>query len=219
MSLAGGKVIVCGHSLGGAVAQLAAAHFPGNVQRIVTFQSPGIPKEEADKVDKYNKNAAPEDKIQSTHHRAEGDIVHTAGEALTDGDVFTYGSVGVGNPMDHTSFPLQRLAAARGDMIPGLDAGAGKEGGDKLVTVEKTDAKKEKHSVIAKVAEKGRKVFGGLIRDESMETYVKFWKQVKEVIDSKALGKSYILGVIADSDKLNKDQKIKMRDEATKLLG
>ncbi len=219
MGMAGGKVIVAGHSLGGALAQLAATHFPGNVSRVVTFQSPGIPKEESDKLDEHNKNAAPVDQVKSTHHRAEGDAVHLAGEALTDGDVFTYGSVGVGNPMDHMSFPLARLAAARGDMIPGInDADVGDKGGDKLVNVEKTSAKDEKDSLIAKGSEGARKFFGGAVRDKTMDKYVTVWKDVKSMIDSKAFGKNYVLGVIKDNPDLTPDQKVKMRDQATKLL-
>src|SRR6185312_16300137 len=68
LDAAGGKVISTGHSLGGALAQLTAAHYPGNVSRVVTFQSPGIPKAEADKVKQYNKQH-PEGRIESTHHR------------------------------------------------------------------------------------------------------------------------------------------------------
>lgn len=219
LGVAGGKVIVTGHSLGGALAQLAATHFPGNISRVVTFQSPGIPKEESDKLDEHNKNASPEDKVKSTHHRAEGDAVHLAGESLTDGDVFTYGSVGMGNPMDHMAFPLARLAAARGDMIPGInDESVGDKGGDKLVNVEKTSAKDEKDSVVARGAEKARKVLGGVVRDTSMETYNKVWNDVKAMIDSKQFGDNYVLGVIKDNNELKPEQKIKMRDQATKLL-
>ncbi len=220
MALAGGKVIVAGHSLGGALAQLAATHFPSSVSRVVTFQSPGIPKEESDKLAKHNAEAAPEDKVSSTHHRAEGDLVHMAGESLTEGDVYTHKSVGIGNPMDHMSYPLARLSAARGDMIPGVnDEQLGKKGGDKLVGIEKTSSKKEKSGMLPKISEGARKGLGGVVRDESMETYGPVWKSIKEMIASKAFGAKQILATIADSDKLTPDQKIKMRDEAMRLLG
>jgi len=220
MGLAGGKVIVAGHSLGGALAQLAATHFPGSVSRVVTFQSPGIPKEESDKLAKHNENAKPEDKVSSTHHRAEGDLVHMAGESLTEGDVYTHKSVGVGNPMDHMSYPLARLSAARGDMVSGVnDEQLGKKGGDKLVSIDKTSSKEEKSGMLPKISEGTRKTLGGVVRDETMETYGAMWKSIKEMITSKAFGKKQVLQTIADSDKLTPDQKIKMRDQALKLLG
>lgn len=218
LGLAGGKVIVTGHSLGGALAQLAATHFPSAIARVCTFQSPGIPKEEAAKLDEHNKKAAPEDRVASTHHRAEGDMVHMAGEALTEGDVFTYKSVGMGNPMDHMTFPLARLSAARGDMVPGVSEGLGEKGGDRLVGVDKTTTRDEKSGAMPKIAEGARKGLGGAIRDDSMETYGALWKDVKTMIDSKAFGRSQILGIIAASPVLKPEQKIKMRDAATKLL-
>jgi hypothetical protein len=51
-----GKVISAGHSLGGALAQIAAATFPDLVGRIVTFQAPGVSKETAKKLEDYNKD-------------------------------------------------------------------------------------------------------------------------------------------------------------------
>ena len=87
---AGGPVVVTGHSLGGALAQLAAAYFPSSVKRIVTFQSPAVDAAAADRVKQYNDQKPDGEKITSTHFRAEGDIVHTAGEKLTSGDVYTF---------------------------------------------------------------------------------------------------------------------------------
>lgn len=218
MGEAGGKVIVCGHSLGGALAQLAATHFPGNVSRVVTFQAPAIEQEEVDKLNDYNAAAAPEDKVESTHHRAEGDLVHTAGEALTEGDVFTYESVGVGNPMDHMSYPLARLSAARGDMLPGVnDEQMGEKGGDKLVRVEKSDSKEEKSGWFSRFAEGARKKLGGAVRDDGMESYVDMWNDVKEMKESGAFSAKYVLDVVAASDRLDDKQKIKMRDQVNKL--
>lgn len=219
LALAGGKAIVAGHSLGGALAQLAATHFPSSVSRVVTFQSPAISKAETDKLKDYNAKAAPGDQVKSTHHRADGDLVHMAGEQLTDGDVFTYKSKGVGTPMAHMTMPLARLAAARGDFIPGINDDLGKKGGDRLVSVEKTSAASEKSSVMAKVAEKTRKTLGGAVRDNSMDTYVEVWNDIKAMIATKAFGKKVVLGAIADSNRLTPPQKIKMRDQAAKLLG
>lgn len=214
LAAAGGKVVVAGHSLGGALAQLAATHFPSQVSRVVTFQSPGIEKEEADKLDAYNRGAAPEDKVRSTHHRADKDLVHMAGEALTDGDVYTFSSKGLDSAKDHLQFPLARLAAARGGLVPGVEG----DGGDRLVEAEKTTAKQEKKGVLPKASEGVRKLFGGLVRDDSMESYVRFWADVKAMIESGRFGEKQVLGVIADARELTPDQKVKMRDQATKLL-
>lgn len=211
---AGGKVIVAGHSLGGALAQLAATHFPSQVARVVTFQSPGIEKEEADKLDAHNKGAAPKDRVRSTHHRADKDLVHMAGESLTDGDVYTFSSKGLDSAKDHGQFPLARLAAARGGLVPGVEG----DGGDRLVEAEKTTAKGEKRGVLPKASEGVRKLFGGLVRDESMESYVRFWDDVKSMITSGQFGEKQVLGVIASARELTPDQKVKMRDQATKLL-
>lgn len=217
LGAAGGKVIVTGHSLGGALAQLTACDYPGDILRVVTFQSPGIPKAEADKLKQYNREH-PEAQVESTHHRMQGDLVPMAGEALTEGEVYTYKSVGAGDPMDHTRMPLARLAAARGDMIPGVnDMGA--KGGDRLVDVEKHTTDEEKSGLLPKIAEGVRKVVGGLVRDPAMERYVKVWNDVKQMIESKAFSEAYVLGVIAASPDLSDVQKIKMRDQARILLG
>ena len=207
MKVAGGKCVVTGHSLGGALAQQAAAAFPGGVNRIVTFQSPGVNEETAEKLRAYNEQAAPEDRIGSTHHRAEGDLVHMAGEALTDGDVFTYASVGIGNALDHTRFPLARLAAARGGLIPGIDGGAS---ADRLVGVERTTAASEKRGAMPGIAEGARKSLGGLARDDDMEPYVRMWSDVQALAGSGQFSPSYVRGVIRDSDRLTDVQKDKM---------
>ncbi len=219
LAAAGGKVIVSGHSLGGALAQLTACHFPSAVSRVVTFQSPAIAKTETDKLKAHNSKAAPEEKVRSTHHRASGDLVHLAGEQLTEGDVFTYHSKGISNAMDHTVLPLARLSAARGDAIDGVNDGLGKKGGDRLTQVKKSSAEDEKTGMVAKLSEKARKFFGGAIRDNSMDAYVGVWKQVKSMITSKKVGKAQILGIIDISPALTPDQKTKMRDQAAKLMG
>jgi hypothetical protein len=211
MKAAGGKCVVTGHSLGGALAQQAAAAFPGGVQSIVTFQSPGVDEETAEKLKKYNETARPEDRISSTHHRAEGDLVHLAGEALTEGDVFTYKSVGIGNAMDHMQFPLARLAAARGNLIPGINDGTGKGStSDRLVSVDHTTTGEEKSGLMPKISEGARKGLGGVARDDDMEPYVKMWGDVQELAKSGSFSPRYIKAIIKDSDKLTDVQKDKM---------
>ncbi len=210
---AGGKAVVAGHSLGGALAQLAASRFPGQVSRVVTFQAPAVSAEAAEKVNQHNAKAkTDEDKISSTHYRASGDLVHTAGEKLTKGDVYTFESKGIGNPMDHLQFPLARLAAARGSMIPGV-TDQGKEAKDKLLDVKKTDSDKEKSGLMPRIAEGGRKLLGGLVRDESMETYVQVWRDVEMMCKSGKFTESYVMGVIAANKELKPIQKDKMKNQ------
>ena len=97
---------VTGHSLGGALAQLAAARFGSLVGDIVTFQSPGINGDEAQRIDK--------DEHEATHYRTGGDLVSDAGEAFAIGKVFRFDHKGPDSPMSHMTFPLAELNALRG---------------------------------------------------------------------------------------------------------
>jgi hypothetical protein len=117
-----GQVISSGHSLGGALAQIAAATFPDRVQRIVTFQAPGVSKEMAKKLVDYNE-ANPDQAIESTHHRVQGDLVPMGGEALTPGVIhnhkMTGGNIFQRNPLaKHTSMPLAQEEIAQGHDVP-----------------------------------------------------------------------------------------------------
>jgi len=109
-----GPCDVSGHSLGGALAQLAACRI-GGVREIVTFQAPGI--DEADV-------ALLEEGVESTHYRCKGDVVDNAGEAHTEGEVVELDTKGVDGPEGHTDLLLVQAGEARG--IEGL-AGNGTE--------------------------------------------------------------------------------------------
>lgn len=95
---AGGTVDVVGHSLGGALAQHAAAAFPSSVRRVVTFQSPGISTEEVESFQDA------QDRPDVTHHIADGDVVDTAGDGHLEGDFFRHSPGGIITP--HTKFLL-----------------------------------------------------------------------------------------------------------------
>jgi hypothetical protein len=108
-SLAGasadGKVDLVGHSLGGALAQMAATL--GNAGRIVTFQAPGIGAEMVDQI--------PDD-VTSTHHRARNDVVPWAGGAHSEGRTYEYDQEGLDTPLySHTYHLLPGVNALRGD--------------------------------------------------------------------------------------------------------
>jgi pimeloyl-ACP methyl ester carboxylesterase len=87
LALSYGAVTVTGHSLGGALAQMAAARAPDYVGHVVTFQSPGVPKSMVEKLDKHNEEAKEEgkDPIESQHYAVKGDLIPLAGEAFTSG--------------------------------------------------------------------------------------------------------------------------------------
>lgn len=95
---AGGRVDVTGHSLGGALAQHAAAAFTGSVRRVVTFQSPGIAAGQAQAF------SGKQERPEVTHHIAGGDVVDTAGDAHLEGEVFRH--TPGGGPTSHTKFLL-----------------------------------------------------------------------------------------------------------------
>lgn len=88
MDLSGrGRVVVTGHSLGGALAQLTAAMYPGHVSEVVTFQSPAIPAAVVAQLKAHNDAAKPRDQIASTHYQVDGDLIDEIGREHTPGIV------------------------------------------------------------------------------------------------------------------------------------
>ncbi|GMV41686.1 MAG: hypothetical protein AMXMBFR64_34020 [Myxococcales bacterium] len=88
-----GRPEVCGHSLGGALAQLTAALYPGYVSHVTTFQSPGIPPKYRQILETWNKKtvASGGAPVLSDHHVVAGDAVTgNVGEALTPGTLHTW---------------------------------------------------------------------------------------------------------------------------------
>jgi hypothetical protein len=117
-----GRVVSSGHSLGGALAQIAAATFPDLVERIVTFQAPGVSAETAKALEKHNAEN-PDDAIESSHHRVKGDLVPLGGEALTPGVIHNHemrgGNIFQRNPLaKHTALPLAQEEMAAGHDVP-----------------------------------------------------------------------------------------------------
>ena len=95
----GKKVVFTGHSLGGALAQFAASLAPDRIERVVTFQSPGVPY---DKVSRFQHNES------VIHYFVDGDIVPLAGEAFLPGKVMVFYISGLSLIVDpHTVYPLE----------------------------------------------------------------------------------------------------------------
>lgn len=112
---------VVGHSLGGALAQLAACNF-GGISRCVTFQAPGISAEEA---------AKQPDEVESTHYRVEGDVVSLVGDEMTDGEVVEIDLEGGAIGSEHGAYPLAAIADDRDDAIlEGIEGEAGVDVGE-----------------------------------------------------------------------------------------
>jgi hypothetical protein len=154
-----GPIVSSGHSLGGALAQIAAATFPDRVGRIVTFQAPGVSKELAKKLETYNAEH-PDHAIESSHHRVKGDLVPLGGEALTPGVIHNHEMTGGSrlsrNPLaKHTSMPLAEEEIAEGHDVPIHTDHGSVETGD--VTTEQDNASK------SQVIEKVRTGLGHLI--------------------------------------------------------
>ncbi|MDA9774601.1 hypothetical protein N9B82_06550, partial [Saprospiraceae bacterium] len=101
---AGGKVDLSGHSLGGAMAQIIAAHHTSSVGRVTTFQSPGISSETASL---YKENASKldeENQPEVAHHIVENDLVSKAGEENLPGTFYEHDLGNIDPVTAHTSF-------------------------------------------------------------------------------------------------------------------
>ncbi|MBK9035132.1 MAG: DUF4157 domain-containing protein [Myxococcales bacterium] len=100
----GGRHGACatGHSLGGALAQIAACFYPDVLVRVVTFQSPGIPREVVERL----RALPPDERPTAMHHRVDGCIVDDAGEDFVAGDVTLHGGPGIDPYTAHTTFPV-----------------------------------------------------------------------------------------------------------------
>ncbi|MFA0961886.1 hypothetical protein AB9P05_08755 [Roseivirga sp. BDSF3-8] len=106
IDLAGGHVVMTGHSLGGSLAKQAALAFPGSASSVYTYQAPGVSSEQ------NGMNAG----APVVNHIAEGDIVHRAGGGRLQGQTHLhhpseYRWVGGGN-----FTPPTRINADRGVM-------------------------------------------------------------------------------------------------------
>lgn len=154
-----GKIISAGHSLGGALAQIAAATFPDLCGSIVTFQAPGVQREVAAALAKYNDEHAGEE-IMSSHHRVKGDLVPMGGQVLTEGAVHNHEMTG-GNLLNnnalskHLVFPLAQEELARGNVLP--------EQGTQTVTATTSESTETANADKSQLIEMARQGLGTLV--------------------------------------------------------
>ncbi|BBC22649.1 lipase family [Pseudanabaena sp. ABRG5-3] len=130
ISQAGGKVVVTGHSLGGALAQHAASAFTGNISKVVTFQAPGISQEQVRQFNNNVNDMEEDERPEVVHHLATGDIVdlaggkHIGGSGLYAGKgnaEFFLHNLESSGPNNHTKFLLQDEAFKEQQEQAGID--------------------------------------------------------------------------------------------------
>ncbi len=101
---AGGKVDLSGHSLGGAMAQIIAAHHTSAVGRVTTFQAPGVSKKTANLYKSNLSKIAEEDRPEVAHHTVNNDLVSKAGEENLPGTIYEHDLGNIDPLTAHTSF-------------------------------------------------------------------------------------------------------------------
>lgn len=85
-SAGSGKMIIVGHSLGGAEAQATASMFPALTEEVVGFQPAPVSSGVLSSFARYNRGAQGDDKVRATMYVTDGDVVPTLGDGLL-GDV------------------------------------------------------------------------------------------------------------------------------------
>jgi hypothetical protein len=88
LQAAGGKVVVTGHSLGGTLAQWTTMAFPYRIQKLITFQAPGINPftEYSRRGLKKPEQGGPE----VVHHILKGDLLALAGLRRVSGQFYVH---------------------------------------------------------------------------------------------------------------------------------
>ncbi len=179
MGPTGQRVDVVGHSLGGALAQIAACHFPQMVRRIVTFQAPAV---SADEVRDLVRNSAQHGTGMplSTHYRAEGDLVSTAGQVFTPGVAHELQAAGTATPASHTDFPLAQLHNLRGGPFNGRLNTTGSD----VVGVQTSQA--GTGSMASEIVRQGTGILAdepGMANRIQGDDYARVWRRVKTAVE------------------------------------
>jgi len=189
-----------GHSLGGTLAQRAAARCPGLFNNIVTFQAPGA-GDEAAKVDPKKHN--------STHYMASGDLVSRAGGQHTEGNVVRMAAWGSNGPLNHCWYPLASLnehrkedAAEAGPnrnntFVPGVSASIGRH--NERLSPSLIEQSTRAHDSEAKsvISEGGRNLVSG---HEEQAAAERLTAEVQQVVDAavvEGVNRASVVGRVA----------------------
>jgi pimeloyl-ACP methyl ester carboxylesterase len=192
---------VTGHSLGGALAQMAAARFPELVAKVVTFQSPGISREMVKRVEAANaesRAAGKGDRVHSHHFQVDGDLVGKSGEAMTPGEVSQINRP-TGYMLRHTG-TVTDYAEKHPDKQTWTDTSA-----RATPTLEHLRA--------------GFGKFLGALQDithSGPEEYVETWDRVRHAVDASA--DPATIRDLIDHSKLSSKDKAYMRDQLDGVL-
>jgi pimeloyl-ACP methyl ester carboxylesterase len=182
LRILGDGITVTGHSLGGALAQMAAALYSGLVARCVTFEAPGIP---AHLIAQMRESRQGQE-VVSRHHVVDADAIPNAGEAHTQGDVIVHDTPDPTGPGGlrvaaerafeaHTIFPLAEEAGE--DLPPGASIPRGASRPDGPMGQPQQHRSVE-HS--QPLLEAGRIALGSVVPQDQ---YARFWFQLRRLAD------------------------------------
>ncbi len=187
---------VTGHSLGGALAQMAAARFPDLVAKVVTFQSPGISREMVKQLEASNaesRAAGKGDRVHSHHFQVDGDLVGKSGEAFTPGEV-------------------SQITRPTGYMLrhTGMVTDYAEKNPDKQKW---TDTSHRSSGPLEGLRSGFGKFLGALqdITHTGPQEYMETWERVRHAVDAQADVET--IRELIDHSKLSKSDKVYMRDQ------
>jgi pimeloyl-ACP methyl ester carboxylesterase len=192
---------VTGHSLGGALAQMAAARFPDLVAKVVTFQSPGISRDMVKRVEAANaesRAAGKGDRVHSHHFQVDGDLVGKSGEAMTPGEVSQ-----INRP---TGYMLRHT---------GMVTDYAEKNPDKQKWV---DTSEREPGALEGLRSGFGKFLGALqdITNSGPEEYIDTWDRVRHAVDVSADPDT--IRELIDHSKLSSKDKAYMRDQLDGVL-
>ena len=198
LQVLGGGVILTGHSLGGALAQITAAMHPELVSSVVTFQAPGIDQALVDRM--HASEGGRRIERASRHHVVDDCIVSRAGEAHTGGEVIMHHTPAwVGLLPAHQSLPLAEEAASAG--TPASEDGGFDEGAPRIDFSAPTGHAEDPSSG---VVEGGRHLLGFAARHDQ-EAYVAVWTLVRAGAESGRVRYEELVATIITASPLTAD--------------
>lgn len=120
------KSVVTGHSLGGALAQMATTYFPSLIHRTFTYSAPGVSSDTAEIAENQQKRLG--DKMPGTqHYITQGDLVTKAGDTHIPGKMTKFTPDKALNPLaaHSLSFLHPEAPAGKTEEVQGHDVSHG----------------------------------------------------------------------------------------------